>query len=822
MEIQKFIKESQICSFGAWYAIIDGKKVALRKGTFGEKNTLTPIPIKVEDSRSEYHWNNPPIDRMKNKKLVVLTEEEQQSLVKIKVVFLKHTPLLYCVDVDVPGINTMDDFIQQTGIRMFENHTWTPGNNKGIHIYVNITDVPQYSNQIKVYKAFDGDLMRQTNVWERIDKKVYGQIQTIPYSQIREILNEDAMNLSTDGQKTKKEKSAPSVASTDPKLSSPSEGDSKAIRIVRLAIEQNLFQRLKGHNIWVNLGYILKNTCGAEAEDLFVALSSHDEKFNEADVRAFFQQLGKTIPQEGKKPLTIATLIKYLKGVAPEEMATILGSKTNVPEEFSWLFGVTYSIAKNFSIEFGDNFLYSRLDECWHYFNGMRWVETKYPLELHRALAEEYPKYLLSLRETITDSEIITRLDEVSHQIDDIVYRKKLVEELVGILSADIPEWELNPYHFCFDNAVFDLRTGERIEATNKADYMRLSTGYNYVAPTAEQRADLQTEIIDKIFPIVEERTCYMTILSTGLYGKTLDRFTMANGSGGNGKNVINDIMLETTGNYGCKMSSAILQNPMKTGPSPETAALFDKRFIVSREPDETRPLTCSTIKELTGGSVICARMCHSNRTKISNKGTYLVEFNPQPQLDGRPDDAMARRLIDVLFRSSFVDELTGAENEFLKNTKYTDKAFQMNTRCAFFHYLLPYFAAFHSSGENMSKFIPKVFQTRMLDFLMGADAIYQFYTERYEQGEPTDYVLLRDFHAEFKFSDIYKNMTREEKRGASEKRTIEGISGNVNFRKIYKKSHRPYVDGVQQNKSNVLLGVRLKLEGSPLTSCKV
>jgi hypothetical protein len=322
MEIQEFIKESQICSFGSWYAIINSKKVALRKGTFGEKNTLGITPIKVEDSKSEHHWDNPPIDRMKSKNLILLTEEERQSLVKIKVVFLKHTPLLYCVDVDVVGISSMSDFIQQTGIRMFENHAWTPGNNKGIHIYVKITDVPAYANQVDVYKTFKGDFMRLTNVWERIDKKVYGQMQQIPYSTIQQILNEDAMNI--EGRLPPKVAPPPKVTPVHPPPPSipptpESADDCEAVQVVRLGIEKGIFAKIQGYKPWLNLGFILKNTCGAEGEDLFIQLSRSNPTYtSDDDVRHFFSGLNRTIPQEGKKPLTLATLYKMLADIDPD------------------------------------------------------------------------------------------------------------------------------------------------------------------------------------------------------------------------------------------------------------------------------------------------------------------------------------------------------------------------------------------------------------------------------------------------------------------------------------------------------------------------
>jgi type III secretory pathway lipoprotein EscJ len=82
---------------------------------------------------------------------------------------------------------------------------------------------------------------------------------------------------------------------------------------VELGIKYKLFQKMKGHSIWINIGFLIKNELGEKGIDLFINLSKDDPKFVEADVKALYEQLNKTVKAEAKKPLTIATLIKYFK-----------------------------------------------------------------------------------------------------------------------------------------------------------------------------------------------------------------------------------------------------------------------------------------------------------------------------------------------------------------------------------------------------------------------------------------------------------------------------------------------------------------------------
>lgn len=496
--------------------------------------------------------------------------------------------------------------------------------------------------------------------------------------------------------------------------------------------------------------------------------------------------------------------------------------KEKVEGNWEWLDGVTFGVAQHFSEKFGENFLYSRLEECWFYWNTMRWVKTEEPIELSMKIATDFALYLADLADKF-DEDMEKKVKALIRKVDDIVYRRKLIQECQGILHREIENWELNPYIICFNNAVFDIRTGERLTATNKADLMTLSTGYDYIEPTEGQLAEVRKCIAD-IFPVEDERICYMTLLSTGLYGKTLDKFTMGNGSGGNGKNVLNDLMLKAVGNYGTKMSPAVLQNPINIGASPETGVLENKRFVVSREPDENLPFCLSSIKELTGGDTINARMCYSNKTTIANKGTYIVECNTRPQIDGKADASVTRRLIDALFRTSFVDEVSPdideGKYEVLKDTRFTDQSFQLAMRSAVFRVVQSYFRHYIGAKENMDKLIPKAFKQRMMDYVASTDQMFSFLNERYEiTSDPEDILSLRDFHTEYKFSDIFRDLTRDQKRGASEKKTIDMISGNVNFRKLYKERWNPSTGGKQTFHRNILVGVRLKVESSPSNS---
>ena len=88
-----------------------------------------------------------------------------------------------------------------------------------------------------------------------------------------------------------------------------------------------------------------------------------------------------------------------------------------------------------------------------------------------------------------------------------------------------------------------------------------------------------------------------MSVLSSGLQGKNLEKFIIASGVGGNGKGLLNELALDLFGNYGCKMQNTVLLRPLKEGPNVEVAKLHKKRFVITQEPNSNYKINCSVMK---------------------------------------------------------------------------------------------------------------------------------------------------------------------------------------------------------------------------------
>ena len=79
-----------------------------------------------------------------------------------------------------------------------------------------------------------------------------------------------------------------------------------------------------------------------------------------------------------------------------------------------------------------------------------------------------------------------------------------------------------------------------------------------------------------------------LQLLSTGLINKSYQKFIVFNGSGANGKGLLNKFLNKTLGNFFYKGNNDTITNPkLKTGANPEIANMHLKRYVCYSEPSE-------------------------------------------------------------------------------------------------------------------------------------------------------------------------------------------------------------------------------------------
>lgn len=300
VSVIEFINSNNLYANTIYYYVNTncGKKY-LPEGQHNELNTRT-IEEVIENNK-QYH----PKPKGKFKFPII----EAQSI------FVKHTQNLFVIDVDVEKINTMDDFIEKFKIDIFKDCAWVKANVKGIHIYAFIKNVPEYSSEQKVFKDFEGDLIgRKNNIWENVNKRFSStHIPTFEFADIKHIFNHKIVPIVKE-KKAKKEKLR-LVEVEEEKREDDTElslKEKEMTAYIKHGIANKIFEKMTGHDTWINIGFIIKNTLGDNGRNLFVDLSRHDEKFNLDEVEEIYDALK---IDDREKKIGLPSLINYYNEV---------------------------------------------------------------------------------------------------------------------------------------------------------------------------------------------------------------------------------------------------------------------------------------------------------------------------------------------------------------------------------------------------------------------------------------------------------------------------------------------------------------------------
>ena len=397
----------------------------------------------------------------------------------------------------------------------------------------------------------------------------------------------------------------------------------------------------------------------------------------------------------------------------------------------------------------------------------------------------------------------------------------KISERIIHLLSCedfDHIEFDNNPYLFVFNNKCYDLKLLKWVKP-RREDYILSSTRYDYQISSPVDLKEL-SDLIEQIFPDPDIKKTYISYLATTLYGIPIEKFIIANGSGGNGKGVLNELLVSCLGEYSYTAPNDLLLNGIKSGNNPAVACMNNKRLVIYREPDgENQKINGATIKELTGGSEINARMNYSNDTKTKLRATHILECNKKPKIDGRKDDSIERRLVDIPFKSTFTtkQELLDQDLDYVykANIYYKSDDFKNKFKSTLFDYLIQFIKDYDKFVCDEPYTCQEIIQ-RTKEYIQDSDDLYNCLNERIEKTcNKQDYISCKDLYGIYKSSEYFYNLSKKQKREQNYKWFRGELMGNNNFRTYFRNIYKPKIDGKQINVNNVLISHKLKIVNS-------
>jgi len=224
---------------------------------------------------------------------------------------------------DLPITNTWEDVVDEKIVTRACNWTLI-GSRKAENKQQTPYKVTQHLT-IDIKKNSEGDIITNKGIFDYkkhfwnlsaryLDRPHYFINGTTDEVQHEEKLNELKLK-----QKPKQKDPKPSspIPTTEGGATTPLNANDGQVKIYcELGVKYKIWEKMsQGSNRkwWINVGLLIKNDMGDSGEDTFVNLSRHDSKFNEEEVRNTYKLFNKSIISQEKKPITIASLIKYFK-----------------------------------------------------------------------------------------------------------------------------------------------------------------------------------------------------------------------------------------------------------------------------------------------------------------------------------------------------------------------------------------------------------------------------------------------------------------------------------------------------------------------------
>lgn len=534
---------------------------------------------------------------------------------------------------------------------------------------------------------------------------------------------------------------------------------------------------------WISIGMAIKNTFNNdEAFELFDYFSSKGTNYQGTEeTRLKFQSF-----ITKKDGYTIATIYYYAIEDNKPRFVEIIKQNTFDLEQTD--------ICRYLKIISNDRFIYQTIKnqgggEDKHklfVYNGKYWENNAIIMKniISTQLYDFLKKILI---EAFWEKKDFNVLKNKLDRLKQASFKKDIIETYKEYGINDDIKFDEQPYLFCFKNKVYDLKNGIFREHQYD-DYITVHTGYNWREPTKEEIKTVEN-LIKSIMPNEDERKTLLEILSTGMDGLTLERFIVLNGSGGNGKGVLNDLFLTCLGNYGFIGNNAILFESGSTGSNPEKANIHKKRYVVFREPPGNKKFNNAFVKEITGGGQLAARGHNETNTVKELNCTIVVECNERPRFSEEPSEADKRRLIDILYKSKFTNDedlIDENNNIFKANGYYKTKEFQEKHKYALLQILFEIYKEVHKNYRDIT--ISQSIKERTMSYLELSCQLLPWFKENYKlTNNKEDFIRIGDIFELFKNSDTYSNMSKYERKKYNKNYFIDYFENNIVTRKYYK-----------------------------------
>lgn len=538
-------------------------------------------------------------------------------------------------------------------------------------------------------------------------------------------------------------------------------------------------KRFDDYDTWVAIGMAIKKIFPNDSDglELFNYFSSKGQKYDGFDITS---KKFNSFDKHNEKGYNIATIYYY-------------AMEDNKPTAIDIISKNTLQLAPTDICSFikllaGNKFFYKIEGEVYklYCYNGRYW--EKDDVVLRSFISNELHEFLKYILVNVYWETVGREFQQYKNKIDKlktISYKREIIETYKEYNTKRDINFDDKWWLFGFSNKVYDMKECV-LRDYKPEDYITITTGYDYKEPT-EDEIVFVNKLLKQIMPIEAERETFLDILASGIDGRCPEKFIIYNGGGGNGKGVINDLMLKMMGNYGMLGNNNLLFENSKMGSNPEKANMHKKRYIVFREPPPNKKFENSIVKELTGGGNFSARGHFESETQKELNNTMICECNEKPLFKDKIMEAEIRRLIDIYFRASFTtDETLLDDNKYIykADSYYKTTEFHEKYRFALFKIIADRHKIYYHDNSSIIKLSPSII-SRTQSYLESCCDIVGWFKDTYTE-DITKHITMKDIYEDFKNSEMYLDLSRQKKENYSKIKFFELLRTNIFFKKYY------------------------------------
>ncbi len=308
---------------------------------------------------------------------------------------------------------------------------------------------------------------------------------------------------------------------------------------------------------------------------------------------------------------------------------------------------------KRLVANFGQDLRWNRANG-WYHWTGSRWKDQgKHAPETERCAKKVYE---IVRAELLTappvERELLAKCAKKAQSSGGIASMITLAKSENEIM-IEAEDFDNNPYLFNCKNGIVNLQTGEFF-AHQRKFYMTKcgNTKYN-----PDAKCPVWESFLTRIMANDTEMVSFLQRLCgyflTGLTSEEI--LVIAYGSGQNGKSKFYETIKHILGDYSIGLpAKELVRSTSGTGDGANEsfARLFGTRLACANETDNGDRLDEATVKDLTGGDTITARMLYGHYFEFRPTHKIILRTNHKPIIKGT-DEGIWRRICLIPFAVS-------------------------------------------------------------------------------------------------------------------------------------------------------------------------